>query len=152
MLVRIAVSAALVAVAVAASGCAQVSDLLTPGPKVVTIEATVAAPAAPVNGELPEGAPEGLPLWPEATVVEGSSSQTAYDVILSTGAPLDDVVLGMAKGFEDAGWDVAQESLGEGAERLVVLTVSRPTHEGIVTISPGEADDVAISYVISAVE
>ena len=152
MLVRIAVSTALVAVAVTASGCAQVSDLLTPGPKVVTVEATVAAPTAKVNGRLPEGAPEGLPLWPGATVLEGESSDNAYDVILSTDQALDDVSLGMAKGFEEAGWEVTQETLGEGAERMVFLTVSRPTHEGIVTISPGESDDVAIAYVISAVE
>lgn len=152
MLVRIAVSTALIAVAVTASGCAQVSDLLTPGPKVVTVEATVAAPAAQVSGELPEGAPTGLPLWPGATVVEGASSENAYDIILSTDRPLDDVSLGMAKGFEDAGWEVMQETLGEGAERMVVLTVSRPTHEGIVTVSPGESGDVAIAYVISAVE
>jgi hypothetical protein len=152
MFVRVTVVAVVVALALSMSGCAQVSGLLASGPDMASAEATVAIPAAPLNGELPSGAPRELPLWPGASVVEGASTEATYDVILSVADLFADVVAGTAKGFKDAGWQVTQESLDQETARIVALNVSRATHEGLITITPGEAGETVISYVISAVE
>lgn len=152
MFSRIAAVTMLSVVVLAATGCSQVSSVLTPGPKIVTIEATVATPGAAVKGELPAGAPAGLPLWPGATVVDGSSSGTSYELVISATEAFDDVVAGLAKGFSDAGWEVARDTLGGSGERTAVLTVSRSTHQGLVTITEDTPETVTITYVISSME
>jgi len=151
---RFITSAILLAFIAAASGCTGVGDALNLDPKVVTIEATVAAPAAAVEGSLPEGTPAWLPLWPTATVVEGFAADGTFDLLLNTSDEYDAVLAGVAQGFEDEGWQVAQEDLGgAGAgSRTTVLTVSGDRGEGVVTVTEDGSGTVAISYVMSPVE
>lgn len=133
------------------TGCSRVQSALTPEPEVVTIEATVAVAGAAVEGELPEGTPADLPLWPGATVVEGESGAGSFGLTLTAEEVFDDVLAGLAKGFSDAGWEVAQEDPGEGADRTAVLTVEGPSGQGIITLTAEDDGSVTITYVISPV-
>jgi hypothetical protein len=149
MAARIAMVMLMAALALPTTGCARFRSALTPEPEVVTIEATVAVAGAAVEGELPEGTPADLPLWPGSTVVEGESGPASYTLTLSATDTFDDVLAGLAKGFSDAGWEVAQEDLGEGAERTAVLTVEGSSGQGIVTLTAEDDGSVMIVYVIS---
>lgn len=138
-----------IAVAAGLSGCARLEAVFTPKPKVVTIEATVAAPGAAVNGDLASWMPEGTPLWPGATVADSQATRTAYNLTLVTNDPYVDVLAGTAKGFEDAGWEVVQTEEGETGARTAVLTVSNSTHEGLVTLAEESGGTVTITYVLT---
>lgn len=131
------------------SGCASVSQVLAPGPKVVTQEAVVARPDAEVAGELEDGLPDGVPLWPGAEVVTSRAAAGAYNLTLRATEPYDEVLAGMVAGFTDAGWTVEQADAGETGTRTSVLAVSGPTTEGIVTVSEA-TDGVRMAYVLSA--
>ncbi len=158
MLARLLFAAASVAFAIAVTGCARVEQALAPEPTVVTIEATQAVPGADVNGELAEGLPADLPLWPGADVRSSTAASDAYTLALVTTEKFDDVVPGLAAGFERAGWEVMEELAGdEGSEagtasaspRATVLTVSGAAGGGIVTVTEGEGA-VLIEYVIGS--
>jgi hypothetical protein len=128
------------------TGCSRIEEAAKPKPKVVTREATVAAPAAAVEGTLPEGMPEVIPLWPGAAVAEGGSvSDGTVVVSFETADPYDDVLAGTSVGFERAGWSVA-----EGAEEAstTVLDVAGEGYEGFVTVS-GSEGATKLDYLLS---
>jgi len=148
----VVLSALAALVAFSLLGCQQLEQRFTPPPKVVTQEATVAVDGAQVSGELAPETPEGLPLWPGATVLESTGTDDAYGLTLQTSDPFQDVLSGVAAGFEQAGWEVAQE--GEGGEDAtsVVLTVKSDALEGFVTISQVETSTTQLDYVMTAAQ
>ena len=133
-------------------GCKQLEQRFTPPPKVVTQEATVAVGGAPVQGELAAETPEGLPLWPGAQVVESTGTEDAYGLTLLTSDPYEDVLNGVAAGFEKAGWQVAQDAGGGEDAASVVLTVKSDALEGFVTISQIETATTQLDYVVTATQ
>ncbi len=138
------------AVVMSATGCASLEKRLTPEPTTVTQEATRAISGASVTGELAETTPNGLPLWPGAKVIESDTTEDAYGLSLQTADAFDDVLNGVAVGFEEAGWKVEKEVSGEQGARAAALLVSRDAEEGIVSITELEDGIVQIDYVISA--
>jgi len=152
MRVRTVVLTVLAIVALAsAMGCTGLQEAFTPPPKVVTEEATVAVDGASVVGELAADTPENLPVWPDATVVESVTTDDAYSLTLTTADRFDDVLAGVAAGFEKAGWEVASEETSEGG-RVAVLTVSTAGREGFITITELEDLSVQLDYVLAATE
>lgn len=133
------------------TGCTRLEKAFTPPPNVVTEEATVAADGAAVVGELSADTPQGLPIWPGAQVVESVSTDDSYSLTLTTSDPFDDVLAGVAAGFESAGWEVASEESTEGG-RMAVLTVSSQGQEGFVTITEVDSASVQLDYVLVATE
>ena len=85
----------LAALLLSGSGCTKVKTKLdakfTPPPKVVTVEATVAAGGAPVTGKLVKGFPSTLPLWPGASLTSSKTTKTpqgkSYSATFKTGDP-----------------------------------------------------------------
>jgi hypothetical protein len=146
----------LLAFATVATGCAQVQQAITPKPKInhVTVEATVAAPAAAVNGKLAGGAPKTLPLWPGSTVVRSKATKlksgTTWTATLSTPDPYTDVLNGVGVGFQRAQWQVAAQDMTSGDTSSTVLTVSNDSSDGIVTVSNlPKKKQVRIEYTIT---
>ncbi len=133
-------------------GCKSLEERFTPPPKVVTQEATVAVAGAEVMGELSADTPEGLPLWPGAEVLESAGTEDAYGLTLVTSDPYEDVLSGIAAGFEQAGWKVAQEQTGGEDAGSVVLTVTGDALEGFVTVSRIETSTTQLDYVVTAVQ
>lgn len=144
-------SVLLVAVVFASvTGCAKLEQRFTPPPQVVTEEATVAVSGAAVTGDLGE-APQDLPVWPGATVTDQSITDGAYAVTMTTVDVYDDVLKGVAVGFERAGWSVAQEESGDQGARSAVLTVTGSEYEGYVTITEAENEVIQVDYLLSPV-
>lgn len=147
---RVAVSMAVAAVALMAmSGCSSMQERFTPGPKVVTKEATVAVDGARVMGDLSKNTPDGLPLWPGATVTESTGTDQAYGLSLTTTDPYDDVLNGVAAGFEDAGWTVTREETGGEETRSVILTVASESLQGFVTLTEIGDGTTQVDYTIA---
>jgi len=151
MRVRAAASITVALALLLVTGCTRLETALTPPPKVVTEEATVAVDGASVVGELSAETPEGLPLWPGGEVVESLSTEDSYSLTLTTGDPYDDVLAGVAAGFEAAGWEVASEESTEGG-RVGVLTLTTQGQEGFVTITEIDSSSVQLDYVLVATE
>lgn len=134
--------------ALVASGCKQTKALLTPEPIVVTKEATVAVPAAAVEGELPADAPESIPLWPGSKIISAESTGDAtFTMMLGANEVFEDVVSGMSVGFERAGWKVVETGADEG---LAMLEVADDKYEGVVTIA-SQDDTVTIDFLLTPV-
>lgn len=153
MFVRVAVCAALAsAVVVSTTGCRGLEERFTPPPKVVTEEATVAADGASVVGDLSEQTPEGLPLWPGATVTESIGTEDAYGLSLTTTDPYGDVLSGVAVGFENAGWAVAKDASSTETTGSALLSVSSEGFGGFVTITDIGDGTTQIDYTITAAE
>lgn len=152
MLARILAIGMLTIALVSTAGCSSVSQVLAPTPKVVTKAALVAAVDAEVDGELAPGLPEGTPLWPGAKVTYSGAAEQAYNLTLVATESYDDVLAGMAAGFENEGWDVAQEESGETGARTSVLTVSGPYAAGILTVTEVSDGTVGLAYVLGASE
>lgn len=133
------------------SGCAKLQAAFTPDPEVITEEATVAVEGAAVSGELSPDTPQGLPIWPGAEVIESIASEDSYSLTLSTGDSYDDVLLGMAAGFERVGWEVTSEESDEGG-RIAVLSLTTEGQEGFVTITELESGAVQLDYVLVTTE
>lgn len=149
---RRVLSACLILVAMLSlSGCTRLQAAFTPDPEVITEEATVAAAGAAVSGELSPDTPQGLPVWPGAEVIESISSEDSYSLTLSTSDPYDDVLPGMAAGFERAGWEVTSEESDEGG-RIAVLSLNTEAQEGFVTITELEGGAVQLDYVLVTTE
>lgn len=151
MQLRVLIVIAVVA-SISLTGCARIEESLKPEPIVVTEEATAAVAAAPVAGELAEKTPSDLPLWPEATVVSSELNAGTYTLELTTGDPYEDVLNGVAAGFERAGWAVTVEDDGEVGLRTALLTVTSDKYDGIVTISEVDAENVGIEYLLTAAQ
>jgi len=147
-----ALATVLVLAAVSTTGCKALEEKFVPPPKVVTEDATVAVDGAQVAGELSKETPQGLPLWPGSEVIESTGTEDAYGLTLLTRDPFEDVLNGVAVGFEQAGWGVAREDAGDAGAPSVVLTVSNDTLEGFVTISQIETETTQLDYVITAVQ
>jgi hypothetical protein len=142
---RAIIAVALATALLAIGGCENVPEISVPGAKVVTREATVAAPAVTLRGDVPEGVPADLPLWPGATVSSGEVAQGSVLLQLGTEATYSDVVAGTSVGFERAGWTVTESAEEASA---TVLDVAGKGYEGVVTISQA-ASGATIDYVIT---
>ena len=94
----------------AARSKSALDEKLTPEPTTVTVEATVAAVGASVEGTLTKGFPDTLPLWPGATVTKSKTTKTpqgtSYSAILTTPDPYADVLAGVGEGLKQADWKV----------------------------------------------
>lgn len=144
----------------AAAGCDGAEKALKPEPKVVTRKATVASPDAKVEGAVTVAIPDGLALWPGSTVVETLETEEAVSLTFTTTDEYEDVLAGLAKGLQDAGWTVEQESV-EGVEpaedssetaeagAMALLTISNATHEGVITLVENVDGGAQIDYVVS---
>jgi hypothetical protein len=148
----IALGALAVVLLFANSGCKALEKQFTPPPKVVTEDATMAVDGAQVAGELSDVTPEGLPLWPGAEVVESTGTEDSYGLTLVTGDPYQDVLNGVAAGFEQAGWEVARDDQGAPEAASVMLTIGNGTLGGFVTISQVETATTQIDYVITTAQ
>lgn len=155
-----------IALAAALGGCSRAASVLQPSPKVVTVEATVAAPGASVRGTLAPGMPDGIPLWPGAEVRQSGEVRNGYEFVLATNDAFDDVVKGLAAGFERAGWEVAEEVLADGTpddtaaggasgpasgpdeERVTALTALKGADSAVITVTQ-KPDHVTIFYVLT---
>lgn len=150
---RTAACIALAALALTSTtGCKALEKRFTPPPKVVTQEATVAVDGAQVEGELSEDTPQGLPIWPGATVTESTGTEDAYGLSLTTTDPFEDVLNGTAVGFENAGFKVAREEAGAEGSRSVVLTVTGEDLEGFVTLTEIGDGTTQIDYAVTKVQ
>lgn len=149
---RMAIIATLVVVSLSSAGCGRIQRMITPETKVVTQEATVAVPAAPVDGDIEPGLPDSVPLWPNARVTYSGQAAEAYNLTLLTSDPYDDVLAGLAVGFEDAGWEVMQDEDTTSATKVTVLTAASDAAGCIVTITDVGNGTVGIAYVITSTQ
>lgn len=147
---RASIIATLVLVLGLSSGCAALEKRFTPPPKVVTRDAKVAVVSAEVTGTPAEGMPADLPLWPGSEVLDSKGAKKSYELTLLTSDKYAVVLPGVVKGFEDAGWTVAQDESGDPGAKIAVLTVQGADSEGFVTITDNGDETVGITYVLSA--
>jgi hypothetical protein len=142
-------------IAVSAAGCEQIKSAIAPPPKVnhVTIAAKVASPGAPIQGTVKKGAPSSLPFWEGAGVLHTrlvkSEAGNSWQATLATADPYDEVVAGMATGFQNAGWQVESQDASSGNTSATVLTVIGPQGSGVVTIATQKDKSTHIDYVIT---
>ena len=140
--------------AVSATGCQKVLDAVTPPAliKHVTISAKVGTPNAKITGTLKPGYPTNLPLWDGAGVIHTqvvkSSAGKSWQATLQTSDPYDDVVKGIAAGFQKQGWTVVNENLPSTDTSLTAFTVAATTGSGVVTISAKKNEPTRIDYLI----
>ena len=153
---HIAATALAAAAVIVLSGCSvksAVDEQLTPEPKTVTVEATVAAVGAPIDGTLTEGFPDTLPMWPGAKVTKSKTTKTpqgtSYSAILSTPDPYADVLAGVGEGLKQAGWDVEATDATTPEQSVSILTISNDNAEGIVTVSQMPKKPTRIEFVIT---
>ncbi len=148
------------AVAVAAllvlPGCSVKSSLdakLAPKPTTVTVEATVAAIGAPIDGTLTKGFPDTLPMWPQAKVTKSKTTKTpqgkSYSAVMTTPDPYADVLAGVGEGLEKADWKVEATEASTAAQKMSILLISNADADGIVTVSQLPKKPVRIEYVIT---
>jgi hypothetical protein len=141
--------------AVPLSGCEAITKAITPPAiiKHVTVQAKVGQPGAKVEGTLKSGAPSDLPLWEGASVLKSSVVKSklgkSWSAILATPDAYDDVVKGMAVGFQRTGWQVQSQDVSSTEGSTTVLAVTGPSAAGMVTIAAEKDKTTQISYVIS---
>jgi len=150
------VAAVAVVASLALSGCSVKSTLdakLTPKPTTVTVEATVAAVSAPIDGTLAQGFPDTVPMWPGARVAKSKTTKTpqgtSYSAIMTTADPYADVFAGVGAGLKQAGWKVEASDAGTPELPASILMISNGDAEGIVTITQSPKKPVSIQYVIT---
>lgn len=137
------------------SGCDAITKAVTPAQviKHVTVQAKVGQPGAKVEGTLKPGAPSNLPLWEGAGVLKSSvvksSLGKSWSAVLTTADPYDDVVKGMAVGFQRTGWQVESQDVSSTEGSTTVLAVTEASSAGMVTIAAEKDKTTQISYVIS---
>jgi len=156
---HVMVFSAAVAASLLVSGCSvksAIDEKLAPAPKTVTVEATVAAVGAAVDGTLTAGFPDTLPLWPGATVSKSKTTTTsqgsAYSAIMTTADPYADVLAGVGEGLKQAEWKVEALDASTSDQKVTLLTVSSPEADGIVTVTQMASQPVRIEYVITPKE
>ncbi|NTU71295.1 MAG: hypothetical protein HGB10_05705 [Coriobacteriia bacterium] len=147
---------ALLAGAVVVSGCSvkqSIDEKLAPEPTQVTVEATVAAVGAPIDGTLKPGFPDTLPMWPGAKVAAGKTTKTpqgkSYSATLTTTDPYADVLAGVGEGLKRAGWTVEAMDVGTPEQQATILSASSDSADGIITVSQLPKKPVRIEYVIT---
>ena len=143
-------------VALVLSGCSvksSIDERLAPPPTTVTIEATVAAVGAPIDGTLTKGFPDTLPMWPGAKVTKSKATKTpqgtSYSAALTTPDPFDDVLAGVGTGLEEGDWKVEATDASTSEATVTILMISNDDADGIVTISQTPDKPVRIEYVIT---
>ncbi len=156
MRVRLSVVVAMVATALALSGCsvkAVLDKQFAPDPKTVTVEATIAVPGASVEGTITEGFPETVALWPGAVVAKSKTTKTpqgaSYSTVLNTPDPYDDVLAGVGEGLKQAAWKVEAIDASNEEQKVTLLTISNEDADGIVTVTSQPDKPVRIEYVIT---
>ena len=138
--------------AVSATGCQQILKAVTPAALVkhVTISAKIGTPDAKITGTLKPGYPSNLPLWDGAGVIHTqvvkSSAGKSWQATLQTSDPYDDVVKGIAAGFQKQGWTVVNENLPSTDTSMTAFTVAASTASGVVTISAKKDAPTRIDY------
>jgi len=144
------------AVAFGLFGCDAIKKAITPAPiiKHVAIAPKVGQPGATVVGSLKAGAPANLPLWEGSNVLRSGTTKSdvgsSWSAILSTTDEYQDVVKGMAVGFQRSGWQVQEaEDAGSGEASATALTVSGPSAMGVVTISVTKDKTTRIGYLMT---
>jgi hypothetical protein len=153
MRARPVVAAALIgALSFTVTGCAQITAKLTPPDKIITREATVAVAAAPVQGAFQSPPPEGLPLWPTATVVPPENpsplKSRSWDETLIAADSFDLVLAGMVTGLQKGGWKVEAIDASTPGAQTSILNVSGNGSEGVITISQ-TPEGTRIDYTIA---
>ena len=152
----ILVFALVTALALGVTGCAQIEKAIAPAPTInhVTIKAKVAAPGAAIVGTLKQKLPADLPLWPGSGVTKEhltkGTNGDSWSATFTTTDPYNDVLVGTAKGFQDASWQVAEQDLSSANASVTVLTISSSAAEGVVTISARPDKTTQIGYVITS--
>ena len=139
------------------SGCSSVKAKLdakfTPPPTVVTVEATVAAVGASVDGKVAKGFPSTLPMWPGAKLTASKTTKTpqgkSYSAMFKTSDPYADVLAGVGVGLKKAGFKVSATHASTDKMKVDILIVSNAKLEGIVTVSQLPKKAVHIEYVIT---
>jgi hypothetical protein len=122
------------------AGCQPVQAVFTPESKVMTREATVAAESVEVEGELPEGLPGNVPLWPGATVADFVVDEDdSVTLVMQTPDNYDAVLGGLGVGLERSGWQAVQTLQEESASSLEITNAE---YEGILTVTAGEAGTI----------
>jgi hypothetical protein len=150
--------ALLAAFALMATGCDSLSQMLNPAPVVthVKVEAKVGKPGVPLRGKLKPGAPADLPLWEDAGVTKNAVTKSpagvAWSATLTTTDPYDDVVKGMAVGFQRANWQVELQDVTSTEGSTTVLTVASGSATGIVTIAAQKSNTTRIGYVMTSAD
>ncbi len=149
---RLVVAAALIGVlSLTATGCDQLTERFKPAPTIVTREATVGVAAATVQGEFQSPAPDGLPLWPTATVIppqKPAKGSKSWDETLLAADTYDVVLAGMVTGLEKGGWQVETVDASVPGARTSVLNVVGSGREGVITIAE-TPEGTTIGYVIA---
>jgi hypothetical protein len=134
------------------TGCAQITAKLTPPDKIITREATVAVAAAAVQGSFKSPPPEGLPLWPTASVVPpenaAAPSAKSWDETLLAADTFDMVLAGMVTGLQKGGWKVEAIDASVPEAQTSILNVSGNGSEGVITISE-TPEGTRIDYTIA---
>lgn len=147
---RLSIAMVLLAALLVLPGCGSVEEVLSTGTVEAAVEATVAVPAAPVDGQLHASTPADLPLWPGATVEESALEEGSYSLSLLTDDEFEDVVNGVGVGLERKGWDTAAEDVvGDVGSRVELLTVRLGTVEGFITITEVGDGTTAIEYLLT---
>jgi len=137
------------------TGCTQIKEIVTPKPLInrVAVEATAAAPGAPIVGKLAAGMPADLPLWPGASVLKTgvvkSELGKTWSATLSTPDPYRAVLNGLGVGFQGANWTVEAQDASSAEGSSTVLTVVGGTSDGVVTVTTTERGSVEIGYVMT---
>ena len=143
--------------ALSSAGCDLIKNVLSPSPIVnhITGEAKVGKPGATIQGGLKPGAPDTLPIWEGASVLRTkvfkSSAGDTWSATLTTKDPYQEVVAGMATGFQKQGWDVASQDLSSGNTSTTVLTVSTTQAAGLCTIATDKDKTIHIDYALTLV-
>ncbi|NTW28465.1 MAG: hypothetical protein HGA39_03770 [Coriobacteriia bacterium] len=135
------------------AGCSNIKSALTPGSKVVSQEATVAAVGAPVVGTL-TGIPSGVPIWPGAKVLSSGTTKTAsgavsWNATLSTGDPYKDVLNGMGAGLKASGWTVDSQDIGTATAAANLLSLTKGSSQGICSLSENADKTTTIDIIIT---
>lgn len=140
----------LLAMALTVAGCTPVRAAFNqPKRPVITKEATVGAPAAAIEGTLPSGLPETLPLWPGGTVTDSAvDEEGSISLMIETTDDYAVVMPGMSVGLERAGWQVS-EGLKEGDS--TVLDIVSAGFTGVITITRLEAGGTTVDYFLTSV-
>ena len=144
--------------ALALSGCSQVKTTLdsklAPKPlPPVTIPATVAVPGALVKGKVQSSFPASTPVWPAARVKTSKTTKTpqgnSYTLILKTGDPYADVLVGIGAGLKTAGWKASVTDASSENASASILMISNARNEGIITITENSDATTRIEYDIT---
>jgi hypothetical protein len=154
MRVRLAAAALIGVLALSAAGCDTIANQFVPDPKIVTREATVAAVGAPGNGAFQYAVPDGLPLWPQASVAKvekRAKGSKSFDETLLTADTYDTVLAGMVTALEKGGWTVDTIDASTAEAAISVLNVSGHDREGVITITQ-TPEGTTIAYLIAAPE